>query len=591
MPNTKKVFPIQASPLRLWSELGARPALCGGQQGWRFRVWAPRAAQVRVMGEFNGWDRASLPLTPTDGGVWEGFVPGVKPFDAYKYVICTADGRVLDKSDPLAFHAETRPKNASKCFDLSGYEWGDRGWMDWRGRRPIRETPLNIYELHPGSWRRKEDGSPLSWRELADQLIPYVKGMGFTHVQLLPVTEHPLDASLGYQSTGLFAPTSRFGTPHDFMYLVDCLHRAGIGVFLELPLAAVPGDDFALCGFDGSPLYESADVCAQDGCPLFDLNRPEVRGFLTACALFWAEIYHADGLRIHLPPTDGGAFRRALYRTLAEEQPDVTVIAEPEDGAFSAPHLVWQRGGVGRVLQYLRLDPYFRTFSREELLFSPPDGSGAVPLLPISHDDVSPSAGSLPEHMYGTEAQRFSALRALYVYLLARPGKSLTMMGCEFGQQEPWRFDRPLDWQLLTPPDGQNRIMQSFVRAANALYLRTPALWQRDAFPDGFLPVCSDAADGTAAFLRFDRQGRGLLAVFSFSPVLRSRRRIGVPRPGRYAAFFSTDQAQFGGEGRHAPFADSEPVPCGGQEQSLLLELPPLSAALLTCPPARPSQK
>lgn len=587
MSNSKKVFSIQASPLRSWDDLGARPAQYGGQQGWRFRVWAPRAAQVCVMGEFNGWDRTSLPMVPSDGGIWEGFVPDAKPFDAYKYVIRTADGRVLDKSDPFAFHAETRPKNASKCFDLSGYGWGDRGWMDWRGSRPVAETPLNIYELHPDSWRRKEGGEPLSYPELADRLIPYVKGMGFTHVQLLPVTEHPLDASLGYQSTGLFAPTSRFGTPHDFMYLVDCLHRAGIGVFLELPLTFVPEDDFALCGFDGLPLYESADVRAQDGCPLFDLNRPEVRGFLTACALFWAEVYHADGLRIHLPPTDDGAFRQELYRTLAAEQPDVTVIAEPEDDGLPAPRLVWQRGGVGRLLQHLRLDPYFRAFSREELLFSPPDGSGAVPLLPISHDDVTPSAGSLPEHMYGTEAERFSALRALYVYLLARPGKSLTMMGCEFGQQEPWRFDRPLDWRLT----DRNRAMQTFVREANALYLRTPALWQRDAFPDGFLPVRSDAADGTAAFLRFDRRGRGLLAVFNFSPAPRAHWRIGVPRSGRYTELFSTDPPRSGGESRRALSADSEPVPRDGQAQSLLLELPPLSAVLLTCPPARPSQK
>ena len=464
----------QGHAIHAWRTLGAHPEQRDGQAGYVFRVWAPNAAGVSLMGDFNGWDRHSHPMAPLQGGVWEGFVPGLDRYDAYKFAVFTRDGRVLDKADPFAFHAETRPATASKLYDISGYAWGDKKWMAWRAKHPVYHQPLNIYEVHLGSWRRTGEGEFLSYRDIARYLVPYVKEMGYTHVELMPVTEHPLDASWGYQCTGYFAPTSRFGTPHDFMYLVDELHKAGVGVILDWVPAHFPRDAFGLYQFDGTPTYEYADPrkgCHDEwGTQVFDYARNEVRSFLTSSALFWLEEYHIDGLRVDavasmiyldygrqagqwVPNAEGGnenwdavSFLRHLNSIVFSGHPDVLMIAE-ESTAW--PHvtgmldldrkalgfnLKWNMGWMNDVLHYQKMDPWFRQFNHNDVTFSLMYAFSENFVLPISHDEVVHMKGSLLNKMPGDDAQKFAGVRAFYTYMLTHHGKKLMIMGSEFGQ-------------------------------------------------------------------------------------------------------------------------------------------------------------
>ena len=607
---------------RAWQYLGCHSS----GEGHVFRVWAPNAARVCLMGDFNGWDVHSHPMCPIGHGIWEGHLHGLHQFSSYKYAVHSADGHITAKADPYAFHAETRPGNASKVYDLSGYAWGDENWMTWRKEHPVYHQPLNIYEVHLGSWRRGGEGEFLSYRDLARWLVPYVKEMGFTHVEFLPLTEHPLDMSWGYQCTGYFAATSRFGTPHDLMYLIDQLHQAGVGVILDWVPAHFPKDAFGLYEFDGTPTYEYADPRkgehADWGTRVFDYGRNEVRSFLTSSALFWLEQYHFDGLRVDavasmlyldygreggnwVPNIHGGRenleaadFLRKLNETVFASHPDVLMIAEestswpgvthPTDSGGLGFNLKWNMGWMNDLFHYVKLDPYFRQFNHKDITFSLMYAFSENFVLPLSHDEVVHMKGSLVNKMPGDDGQKFAGLRAFYTYLLTHPGKKLLMMGSEFGQWNEWHYEHSLDWHLLemAGEDGdRHRSLQSFVKAANELYLEQPALWEEDFSWEGFQWLCADDANGNCvAFLRYPsgRREHPLAVLCNFSPVHRKDYRLGVPVPGSWQVILNSDDTRFGGWGLGDTEAlSSQSVPCHGLAQSVQVDLPPMSSLIL----------
>ncbi|MBT9684018.1 1,4-alpha-glucan branching protein GlgB [Pseudoflavonifractor sp. MCC625] len=619
--------------VRAQEYLGSHAQVQDGQEGYVFRVWAPNAKAVCVMGDFNDWDESDHPLAPIGGGVWEGFVPGLQRYDSYKYAIHTQDGRVLAKADPYAFHAETRPGTASKIYELGGYVWGDQAWLEWRKANPIYHKPLNIYEMHLGSWRRTGEDTFLSYRDIARYLVPYVKEMGFTHVELMPVSEYPLDDSWGYQCTGYFAATSRYGTPDDFMYLVDQLHQAGIGVILDWVPAHFPKDAFGLYEFDGGPCYEYADPRkgehADWGTRVFDYGRNEVRSFLYSSALFWLEQFHIDGLRVDAvasmlyldygrqdgqwcPNLFGGHenleavdFLQQLNTHIFQAHPDVLMIAEEstawprvshpvEQGGLEGGlgfNLKWNMGWMNDLCHYMKLDPYFRQFNHRDITFSLMYAFSENFVLPLSHDEVVHMKGSLINKMPGTDEEKFAGVRAFYTYMLTHPGKKLLFMGAEFGQFNEWHFEHSLDWHLLEQERHQQ--LQGFFQSANQFYLAHPELWELDFSWEGFQWICADDNQGNcAAFLRKDKNGHFLLTLCNFSPVHRAGYRLGVPCPGRYEVAFNTDDPAFGGNG----LGDLEPlkseyIPCHGLEQSISVDLPPMGAVILRCtkkfPPRR----
>ena len=628
----------QGHAVRAQEFMGAHPAVQDGQEGWIFRVWAPHAQSVAVMGDFNGWNDSDHPMQLLSDGVWEVFIPGLKQFDSYKYAVHTASGRVLAKADPYAFHAETRPGTASKLYDLAGYGWGDGDWMDYRKSNPIYQKPLNIYEVHLGSWRRTGEDEMLSYRDIGKYLVPYVKEMGFTHVELLPITEHPLDASWGYQCTGYFAATSRFGTPHDFMWLVDQLHQAGIGVILDWVPAHFPKDAFGLYEFDGEPCYEYADTRkgehADWGTRVFDYARHEVRSFLFSSALFWLEQFHIDGLRVDavasmlyldygrqggewVPNMFGGHenleavdFIQELNQHIFQAHPDVMMIAEESTAWPRVSHpvgegglegglgfnLKWNMGWMNDILHYIKLDPYFRQFNHKDITFSLMYAFSENFVLPLSHDEVVHMKGSLINKMPGTNEEKFAGVRAFYTYMLTHPGKKLLMMGSEFGQWNEWHYEHSLDWHLLDMDneDGErHRRLQAFFKAANALYLAHPELWELDFSWEGFEWIeANDNQANTVAFLRKDANGDALVIVCNFSPVDRTGYTVGVPVPGVYTVVFNSDDPDFGGKGGgdHEPVR-SRYVESQGREQSITISLPPMSAVIYKCTRKFPVRK
>ena len=628
----------QGHAVRAQEFMGAHPAVQDGQDGWVFRVWAPHAQSVAVMGDFNGWNDSDHPMQLLSGGVWEVFIPGLKQFDNYKYAVHTASGRVLAKADPYAFHAETRPGTASKLYDLSGYGWGDGSWMDYRKNNPIYQKPLNIYEVHLGSWRRTGEDEMLSYRDIGKYLVPYVKEMGFTHVELLPITEHPLDASWGYQCTGYFAATSRYGTPHDFMWLVDQLHQAGIGVILDWVPAHFPKDAFGLYEFDGEPCYEYADTRkgehADWGTRVFDYARHEVRSFLFSSALFWLEQFHIDGLRVDavasmlyldygrqggewVPNVFGGHenleavdFIQELNGHVFQEHPDVMMIAEESTAWPRVSHpvgvgglegglgfnLKWNMGWMNDILHYIKLDPYFRQFNHKDITFSLMYAFSENFVLPLSHDEVVHMKGSLINKMPGTNEEKFAGVRAFYTYMLTHPGKKLLMMGSEFGQWNEWHYEHSLDWHLLDPDQEwakPHRQLQQYFKQANAFYLAHPELWELDFSWEGFEWIeANDNQANTVAFLRKDTKGNALVIVCNFSPVDRTGYTVGVPVPGVYSVVFNSDDLDFGGKGGgdHEPVR-SRYVESQGREQSITISLPPMSAVIYKCTRKFPVRK
>ena len=607
--------------IRAWEYMGAHTAEREGQTGHVFRVWAPHAAAVSVVGDFNQWVPGCHPLEQMEGGIWEGFIPGLREYDLYKYAVETPDGRVLFKADPYAFHAETRPGTASKLYELGGYEWGDRGWLDWRKKNPIYQKPLNIYEVHLGSWRRTGEGEFLSYRDIAEYLVPYVKEMGFTHVELMPVTEHPLDDSWGYQCTGYFAATSRFGTPKDFMYLVDQLHQAGVGVILDWVPAHFPKDAFGLYEFDGQPCYEYTDMRkgehADWGTRVFDYGKNEVRSFLYSSALFWLEMFHIDGLRVDAVASmlyldynrrdgewvankDGGkenyeavSFLQALNEAAFAEAPHCMMIAEESTSwpLVSKPTYVgglgfnykWNMGWMNDMLRYMSMDPLFRSGNHDALTFSFFYAFSENFILPISHDEVVYGKGSLINKMPGDDKMKADQMRAFVSYMMAHPGKKLQFMGTEFAQKNEWNYEKELEWGLLQYPEHQQA--QAFFRAVNQFYLSRPELWEIDFSWEGFEWISNDDyQQSVIAFRRKAKDGRELVAVCNFVPVQRENYCIGVPIRGTWAEVFTSDAEEFGGGGvTNGTAIKTQDVPMHGCDQSVSLTLPGCSVFFLEC--------
>lgn len=604
---------------RCYQVLGAHPAGADGTDGVWFAVWAPHAAAVRVVGDFNGWRGEGCDLQRLSrGGVWAGLVPRARVGQLYKFEIHTPGGQVLMKADPFAFQAERRPGTASRICDLSGYQWGDAAWQKRLPADPVRQ-PMFIYEVHAGSWRRRPDGSFLSYRELAEELVPYVVEMGFTHVELLPLAEHPLDASWGYQAAGYYAVTSRYGTPHDFMYFVDRCHQSGIGVILDW----VPGhfcrDDHGLRQFDGAPLFEDADPRRSDnpqwGTTNFTFARREVWSFLIANALFWLDVYHLDGLRLDAvanmlyldfgkapgqwrPNRYGGrenlaavAFLRRLNQvvrryypaavTAAEESTTWPYVTGPTETGGLGFTFKWNMGWMNDMLSYMATDPLFRKNIHNKLTFSFVYAFAENFILPLSHDEVVHGKKSLLDKMPGDYWQKFANLRAFYGYMAAHPGKKLLFMGGEFGQFVEWRDWGGLDWHLLGY--DMHARLQRYVRDLAHFYRQERALWECDDSWQGFSWLdCQDAEQSVVAFVRQDAAGEALLVVVcNFTPVVRHDYRIGVPRPGIYREVFNSDRAVYGGSGQENGPLAAEPVPWHGRAWSLTLKLPPLAVVYL----------
>ena len=598
--------------------LGAHRAQRGGEEGYLFRLWAPNAARVSVVGDFCGWDASAFPMARGEHGLWEKFIPGLKQFDTYKYAVTSAQGKTVLKADPYAFHAETRPGTASKLYDLPPYRWGDGAWRASRASAPIDRSPLNIYEVHLGSWRRRENGDFYDYRSLAHDLADYVASLGYNCVELMPVTEYPLDDSWGYQCTGYFAATSRYGTPEDLMYLIDHLHQKGICVILDWVPSHFCKDEHGLIDFDGTPCYEYADPLKREhagwGTRVFDYGRGEVRSFLLSSAAFWLREFHVDGLRVDAVASmlyldygredgnwtrnrNGGRenleaidFLRALNKTAYSINPNVLMVAEestawplvtrpPQDGGLGFT-LKWNMGWMNDMCHYLKLDPWFRQYHHKDITFSLMYAFSENFVLPISHDEVVHMKGSLRGKMPGDDRQQLAGVRAFTAYMLAHPGKKLTFMGAELGQWHEWDFASQLDWYLLE--NEKNRQLHRFFKDINAFYLSQSPLWDIDFSWEGFeWLVPDDNHNNVVVFLRRDRKGRELIAAVNFSPVAQGEYRFGVPPKKRYREVFTTDCAEYGGTGewRNEKTVEVLPIPSHGREQSLCVKLPPLGAA------------
>ena len=598
--------------------LGAHRAQRGGEEGYLFRLWAPNAARVSVVGDFCGWDAGAFPMARSEHGLWERFIPGLKQFDTYKYAVTSAQGKTVLKADPYAFHAETRPGTASKLYDLPDYCWGDGAWRAGRASAPVDRSPLNIYEVHLGSWRRRENGDFYDYRTLARELADYVLDLGYNCVELMPVTEYPLDDSWGYQCTGYFAATSRYGTPKDFMYFIDHLHQKGVSVLLDWVPSHFCKDEHGLIDFDGTPCYEYADPLKREhagwGTRVFDYGRGEVRSFLLSSAAFWLREFHVDGLRVDAVASmlyldygrengawarnrNGGRenleaidFLRALNKTAYAIDPNVLMVAEestawplvtrpPQDGGLGFT-LKWNMGWMNDMCHYLKLDPWFRQYHHKDITFSLMYAFSENFVLPISHDEVVHMKGSLRGKMPGDDRQQLAGVRAFTAYLLAHPGKKLTFMGAELGQWHEWDFASQLDWYLLE--NEENRKLHHFFKDINAFYLSQSPLWDIDFSWEGFeWLVADDNHNNVVVFLRRDRKGRELIAAVNFSPVAQGEYRFGVPPKKIYREVFTTDCPEYGGTGEwmnESPIA-VRPIPSHGREQSVCVKLPPLGAA------------
>jgi 1,4-alpha-glucan branching enzyme len=609
----------EGTHVRAYEKLGAHPAQRHGVAGTRFAVWAPDAERVSVVGDFNGWRPRADEMHPVDStGIWEGFVPGVGVGALYKYAITSRYHRYqVEKADPYGFAAETRPQTASKVWDLSGYAWGDAEWLARRGKANALDAPISIYEVHLGSWRRvPEEGNRwLTYRELAAQLAKYAAEMGYTHVELLPVSEHPLDASWGYQTVGYFAPTSRFGTPQDFMFLVDTLHQHGLGVILDWVPAHFPRDEHGLGYFDGTHLYEHADPRQGEqrdwGTFVFNYGRREISNFLISNALFWLDKYHVDGLRVDAvasmlyldysrkegewrPNQYGGRenleavdFLRRFNERVYAEYPDVMTVAEESTAwpGVSRPVYLgglgfgykWDMGWMHDTLDYFALEPIHRKYHHNRLTFRMLYAFTENYVLPLSHDEVVHGKRSLLSKMPGDDWQKFANLRLLYGCVLAQPAKKLLFMGGEFGQWNEWNHDTSLDWHLLD--QDRHRGLQRWVRDLNTLYRGEPALHQLDSDPAGFEWI--DCCDTEASVVSLMRKGRGpkdrVVFTCNFTPVPRHNYRVGVPTGGYWEEVLNSDAPLYGGSGQgNVGGVTAAPVPCHGRPYLLNVTVPPL---------------
>ena len=628
------------SSVRAYDLLGAHRSYMYGQLGVVFRVWAPNAAAVSVVGDFNYWNPEANPMGKlSEAGVWECFVPNVvNEYDNYKYCIETQWGERLYKSDPYAFHFETRPSNSSKFYDIEGFEWEDDDWLenklsmakarnnadenDIRQKPSIyNDKPVNVYEVHAGSWRKKDNGDFLSYTELADELIPYAADMGYTHIEFMPLTEYPFDGSWGYQVTGYYAPTSRYGTPHDFMYLVNKAHMAGLGVLLDWVPAHFPKDSHGLIRFDGTCCYEYEDWRKGEhkewGTLVFNYSRYEVISFLLSSAMFWMDKYHIDGIRVDAvasmlyldynrkdgewcPNIFGGKenleaidFLKKLNTScyelfpgnmmIAEESTAFPMVSRPADTGGLGFSFKWNMGWMNDMMRYLALDPIYRPYHHDNLTFSLIYAFSENFMLPISHDEVVYGKCSLMNKMPGDYNMKFAGVKTFIAYMMAHPGKKLTFMGAEIGQFDEWNFQKQLDWEVLDY--DMHKQLKAFFRDINIFYRENSPLYEVDFSWEGFQWIChSDYQRSILLFRRIDKKGDELIVVCNFQPMLREEYMLGVPYAGVYAEVFSTDNESYGGSGfTNGVEIKSKKKKCHELENSVTITVPPLSVMYFKC--------
>ena len=603
----------------IYEKMGGRLMTHEGARGAAFSVWAPNAKAVSVVGDFNNWDPRRSPMRKLgESGIWELFLPAAAEGDKYKFHVTQCDGRVVDKTDPYGVYAEVRPNNASVLYPLKRYKWKDRRWMTARKKYDFKTAPMNIYEVHLGSWKRAEGNRFLTYTELAEQLIPYVKEMGYTHIEILPVEEHPFDGSWGYQVTGYYAPTSRYGSPDEFKQFVDACHQNGISVILDWVPAHFPKDDFALARFDGTALYEHQDPRLgehiQWGTYIFNYGRKEVANFLLANALYWMDIFHIDGLRVDavasllrldfckeegqwLPNVYGGSenleaieFLKHMNSVIAQREPGALMIAEDstawpgvtkkvDEGGLGFS-LKWNMGWMNDFLSYIKLDPVYRKYHHNKLTFGMAYHYAENFVLVLSHDEVVHTKSSMIGKMPGDVWQSFANLRLSYGFMMGHPGKKLLFMGGEFAQYSEWSEARSLDWHLLQYVDHQE--MQAYVKELNHLYAEEPAFWAEDFDPNGFQWIeCDDAESSIVSFVRRSKE-KELVFLCNFTPVVHRGFSLGVPQEGVYHERLNSDAARFGGSDviNAAPL-QSKAEPCNRCPYRVELDVPPLGMVIL----------
>ena len=609
----------EGTAISAYEYMGAHATTHDGVSGYMFRVWAPRAKAVSVVGDFNFWDTEAHPMHKITDGIWEAFVPGCQTYDTYKFAVTGQDGKLRYKADPYAFHAETRPGTSSKLYTIDGYQWGDQQWLTYRHEHPVYHAPLNIYEVHLGSWRQRDNGDFIDYRDLAHQLAPYVKELGFNFIELLPITEYPLDDSWGYQCTGYFAPTSRYGTPQDFMYFVDYMHKAGIGIILDWVPAHFCKDEHGLYEFDGSCCYEYEDKRKSEhhswGTRVFDYARPEVKSFLLSSAAFWFKEYHIDGIRVDAvasmlyldydrpdgqwaPNIHGGkenleaiAFLQELNKTAFTVNPDALMVAEestawplvtrPSDVGGLGFNLKWNMGWMNDMCHYLKMDPWFRQGNHKDITFSMFYAFSENYILPLSHDEVVHMKGSVFGKMPGDRKQKFAGVRGFYAYTLAHPGKKLSFMGVELGTEAEWNSSKSLDWQLLDNED--NHQLYQYIKDINHFYQEQRPLWEIDFEWQGFeWLVPDDNHNNVVVFLRKDKDDNQLLCAINFSPNTYEDYRFGCPPVAEFVEVFNSDETAYGGTG----VKNSTPCkvtwePSHGKESSVSIKIPPLGAVFM----------